>query len=130
MSGSYGWNESINDNPYAFYNKSISDGFSAGINIRWDIFRGGKKIIANKNASINQENFKLNKEKINLTLRKELNNAFQSHLNNLFILDAQNQNFETNKNQIFRINKADFKSVFINSYNPNNRQLRAPPSIS
>ena len=41
--GSYGWNESINDNPYAFYNKSISDGFSAGINIRWDIFRGGKK---------------------------------------------------------------------------------------
>ena len=41
--GSYGWNESINDNPYAFYNKSISDGFSAGINLRWDIFRGGKK---------------------------------------------------------------------------------------
>ena len=100
--GSYGWNESINDNPYAFYNKSISDGFSAGINIRWDIFRGGKKIIANKNASINQENFKLNKEKITLTLRKELKNAFQSHLNNLFILDAQNQNFETNKNNFER----------------------------
>ena len=102
LSGSYGWNESINDNPYAFYNKSISDGFSAGINIRWDIFRGGKKIIANKNASINQENFKLNKEKITLTLRKELKNAFQSHLNNLFILDAQNQNFETNKNNFER----------------------------
>ena len=45
LSGSYGWNESINDNPYAFYNKSISDGFSAGINIRWDIFRGGKKLL-------------------------------------------------------------------------------------
>ena len=102
LSSSYGWNESINDNPYAFYNKSISDGFSAGINIRWDIFRGGKKIIANKNASINQENFKLNKEKITLTLRKELKNAFQSHLNNLFILDAQNQNFETNKNNFER----------------------------
>ena len=39
-------------------------------------------------------------------------------------------NFETNKNQIFIKNKADFKTVFINSYNPNNRQLRAPPSIS
>ena len=102
LNGSYGWNESINDNPYAFYNKSISDGFSAGINIRWDIFRGGKKIIANKNASINQENFKLNKEKMTLTLRKELKNAFQSHLNNLFILDAQNQNFETNKNNFER----------------------------
>ena len=102
LNGSYGWNESINDNPYAFYNKSISDGFSAGINIRWDIFRGGKKIIANKNASINQENVKLNKEKITLNLRKELKNAFQSHLNNLFILDAQNQNFETNKNNFER----------------------------
>ena len=26
--GSYGWNESINDNPYAFFNKNINDGFS------------------------------------------------------------------------------------------------------
>ena len=39
-------------------------------------------------------------------------------------------NFENNKNQIFRTNKTDFKSVFINSYNSNNRQLRAPPSMS
>ena len=39
-------------------------------------------------------------------------------------------NFENNKNQIFRTNKTDFKSVFINSYNSNNKQLRAPPSIS
>ena len=25
--GSYGWNESINDNPYAFFNKNINQGF-------------------------------------------------------------------------------------------------------
>ncbi len=102
LSGSYGWNESINDNPYAFYNKSISDGFSAGINIRWDLFRGGKKIIANKNASINQENYLLQKEKTILELKKELMNAYQTHLNNLFILDAQKQNLETNKNNFAR----------------------------
>ena len=102
MSGSYGWNESINDNPYAFYNKSVSDGFSAGVNIRWDIFRGGKKIIANKNASINKENSILAKEKIILDLKKELKNAFQSHLNNLYILEAQNQNLKTNKNNFER----------------------------
>ena len=60
--GSYGWNESINDNPYAFYNKSISDGFSAGINLRWDIFRGGKKIIANKNSKLNIANSEILKE--------------------------------------------------------------------
>ena len=102
LSGSYGWNESVNDNPYAFYNKSISDGFSAGINIRWNIFSGGKKIIANRNAAINQENSVLNKEKIILELKKELKSTYQSHLNNLFILDAQNQNLKTNKNNFER----------------------------
>ncbi len=39
-------------------------------------------------------------------------------------------NLKTNKNKIIRIKKTDFKSVFINSHNPNNRLLRAPPSIS
>ena len=100
--GSYGWNESINDNPYAFYNKSISDGFSAGINIRWDIFRGGKKIIANKNAEISQENSELIKKKTVLELKKELRNAYQTHLNNLFILEVQRKNLSTNKNNFDR----------------------------
>ena len=100
--GSYGWNESINDNPYAFYNKSISDGFSAGINIRWDIFRGGKKIIANKNAKIGQENSELTKKKTVLELKKELRNAYQTHLNNLFILEVQRKNLRTNKNNFDR----------------------------
>ena len=100
--GSYGWNESINDNPYAFYNKSISDGFSAGINIRWDIFRGGKKIIVNKNAEISQENSELIKKKTVLELKKELRNAYQTHLNNLFILEVQRKNLNTNKNNFDR----------------------------
>ena len=100
--GSYGWNESINDNPYAFYNKSISDGFSAGINIRWDIFRGGKKIIANKNAEIGEENSELIKKKTVLELKKELRNAYQTHLNNLFILEVQRKNLSTNKNNFDR----------------------------
>jgi len=126
LSGSYGWNESINDNPYAFYNKSITDGFSAGVNIRWDIFRGGKKIIANKNATINQENFALVKEKTILDLKKELKNAFQSHLNNLFILEAQNQNLETNKNNFNRnlerynvgqVSSLEFRSAQLNLLN-------------
>ena len=126
LSGSYGWNESINDNPYAFYNKSLSDGFSAGINIRWDIFRGGKKIIANKNAAINKENSILVKEKVILELKKELKNAFQSHINNLFILDAQNQNLETNKNNFERnlerynigqVSSIEFRSAQLNLLN-------------
>ena len=102
LSGSYGWNESINDNPYAFYNKSISDGFSAGINIRWDIFSGGKKIIANRNSVINLKNSELNKKKIELDITKEFRNSYQTHLNNLFIMEVQKKNLETNKNNFER----------------------------
>ena len=100
--GSYGWNESINDNPYAFYNKSVSDGFSAGINLRWDIFRGGKKIVANKNSKLNVANSEIIKENTILKLKNELKNAYDTHFNNLYILKVQKKNVETNKDNFER----------------------------
>ena len=120
--GSYGWNKSINDNPYAFYNRSISDGFSAGINIRWDIFRGGKKIIFNKNSEVNKQNSLLNKQKIELELRKELRNSYQRHLNNLFILEVQKKNLETNKNN-FERNLERYKIGLVSSIEFRRAQL-------
>ena len=95
--GSYGWNESINDNPYAFFNKNINDGFSAGVSLSWDIFNSGRKIIANKNAKIKYENSKIEKErKMNLFFN-ELNSIYQTHTNNLYIFEVQENNLETNK---------------------------------
>ena len=95
--GSYGWNESINDNPYAFFNKNINQGVSGGINLSWDIFNSGSKIIVNKNAKINYENSKIEKERrINLFFN-ELNNLYQTHTNNLYIFEVQVKNLETNK---------------------------------
>ena len=95
--GSYGWNESINDNPYAFFNKNINDGFSGGVSLSWDIFNSGRKIIANKNAKINYENSKIEKErKMNLFFN-ELNSIYQTHTNNLYIFEVQEKNLETNK---------------------------------
>ena len=95
--GSYGWNESINDNPYAFFNENINQGFSGGINLSWDIFNSGRKIIVNKNAKINYENSKIEKERrINLFFN-ELNSLYQTHTNNLYILEVQVKNLETNK---------------------------------
>ncbi len=61
--GSYDWNESINDNPYAFFNKNIYDGISGGVNLRWDVFNSGKRVTANKNAKVMLENSKIEKEK-------------------------------------------------------------------
>ena len=95
--GSYGWNESINNNPYAFFNENINQGFSGGINLSWDIFNSGRKIIVNKNAKINYENSKIEKERrINLFFN-ELNNLYQTHTNNLYIFEVQIKNLETNK---------------------------------
>lgn len=50
---------------------------------------------------------------------------------NLLSFDFKLANtFETNKNQILKTKRTDFKSVFINLFNPSNKQLRAPPSMS
>ena len=95
--GSYGWNESINDNPYAFFNKNINDGFSGGINLSWDIFNSGRKIIAKKNAKISYENSKIEKERRTNLFFNELNNLYQTHTNNLYIFEVQVKNLETNK---------------------------------
>ena len=126
--GSYGWNESINDNPYAFYNKSISDGFSAGINLRWDIFRGGKKIIANKNSKLNTANSEILKESTVLKLKNELKNAYDTHFNNLYILKVQKKNVETNEDNFERnlekynigsISSIEFRRAQLNLLNAN-----------
>ena len=126
--GSYGWNESINDNPYAFYNKSISDGFSAGINLRWDVFRGGKKIIANKNSKLSIENSKILKESTILKLKNELKNAYDTHFNNLYILAVQKKNVVTNMNNFERnlekynigtISSIEFRRAQLNLLNAN-----------
>ena len=126
--GSYGWNESINDNPYAFYNKSVSDGFSAGINLRWDIFRGGKKIVANKNSKLNVANSEIIKENTILKLKNELKNAYDTHFNNLYILKVQKKNVETNKDNFERnlekynigsISSIEFRRAQLNLLNAN-----------
>ncbi len=100
--GSYDWNESINDNPYAFFNKNIYDGISGGINLSWSIFNSGKRITANKNAKIKLENSKIEKEKIYLVFQKELNNAYETYLNNLFILEVQEKSLLTSENNFLR----------------------------
>jgi outer membrane protein TolC len=62
--GSYDWNESSNNNPYAFFNKNIYDGISGGTNLSWDIFNSGKRITANQNAKVRLENSKIENSKI------------------------------------------------------------------
>ena len=102
LNGSYDWNESTNNNPYAFFNTNIYNGFSGGVNLSWDIFSGGKRITANKNAKIQLENSKIENEKAILAFNKELNNTFETYMNNLFILEVQEKSLNTSNNNFLR----------------------------
>ena len=124
--GSYDWNESTNDNPYAFFNKNIYNGISGGLNLSWDIFNTGKRITANKNAKVKLENSKIEKEKANLIFQKELNNSFETYKNNLFILKVQEQSLNTSNNNFLRnlekydigiVSSIEFRAAQINLLN-------------
>ena len=124
--GSYDWNESINDNPYAFFNKNIYIGISGGVNLSWDIFKSGKRITANKNAKVLYENSKIEKEKAYLNFQKELTNSFETHKNNLFILKVQEESLKTSNNNFQRflekynigtVSSIEFRNAQVNLLN-------------
>lgn len=120
--GSYDWNESINDNPYAFFNKNIYDGISGGVNLRWDVFNSGKRLTANKNAKVMLENSKIEKEKAFLMFQKELNNSHDTYKNNLFILEVQEQSLNTSNNNFLR-NLEKYEIGLVSSIEFRNAQL-------
>ena len=102
LNGSYGWNESINDNQYAFYNENRTNGLSGAISLNWNIFSGGNRITNNKNAKLNLTNSKIKKQKIELEFERDIKNAYSNYENSLFILNAQQINLETNNNNFKR----------------------------
>ena len=120
--GSYDWNESVNDNPYAFFNKNIYDGISGGVNLRWDVFSSGKRVTANKNAKVMLENSKIEKEKAYLMFQKELNNSHDTYKNNLFILEVQEQSLNTSNNNFLR-NLEKYEIGLVSSIEFRNAQL-------
>ena len=122
MIGSYDWNESINDNPYAFFNKNIYDGISGGVNLRWDVFKSGKRVTENKNAKVMLENSKIEKEKAYLMFQKELNNSHDTYKNNLFILEVQEQSLNTSNNNFLR-NSEKYEIGLVSSIEFRNAQL-------
>ena len=120
--GSYDWNESSNNNPYAFFNKNIYDGISGGINLSWDIFNSGKRITENKNAKVRLENSKIEKEKAYLIFQKELDNSYETYKNNLFILNVQEQSLNTSDNN-FQRNLEKYEIGLVSSIEFRNAQI-------
>ena len=105
LSGSYGWNESSNNNPLAFTIQNTNTGFSTGLNLTWNLFDGGSSMTRIKNAKINLENQELQKNEISLTIERDFKNAWDDYQNKLEIYRIQESNIITSKNNFDRTNE-------------------------
>ncbi|QLE00625.1 TolC family protein [Galbibacter sp. BG1] len=102
LTGSYGWNQNQNDNPLAFTIENTTSGLAAGLNLSWDLFDGGRTITQYKNAKIHYENQELQKKQVNLTVERDIRNAWETYQNALFILKTQETNVKTSLNNFNR----------------------------
>ncbi|MBT8325437.1 MAG: TolC family protein, partial [Winogradskyella sp.] len=101
LTGTYGWNEN-NNNQASFVAVSTNTGISGGINFSWNLFDGGGTVTRVKNAQINLENQKLQKEELVLNIEREFNNAWDDYQNKLRIFEVQQSNIQTAKNNFER----------------------------
>jgi outer membrane protein TolC len=101
LTGTYGWNEN-NNNAASFVAVSANTGLSAGVNLSWNLFDGGATITRVKNAKINLENLKLQKEQLRLEVERNFNNAWDDYQNRLKIYRVQEENIRTATNNFNR----------------------------
>ncbi len=126
LQGSYGWNESTNNSPLAFVLQNTTTGVSGGLNLTWNLFDGGTTITRNKNAKINLEIQKLQKEQIELDVERNFNNAWEDYENKLTVLEKQEENIITSTNnfertqekfKIGQVNSIEFRQAQLNLIN-------------
>ena len=108
LTGTYGWNESTNNSPLAFVLQNTSTNLSAGVNLTWNLFDGGATVTRVKNARINLENQKLQKEQLKQEVERNFNNAWDDYQNKLQVYGVQEDNIKTAKNNFDRT-KEKFK---------------------
>lgn len=79
----------------AFLTGNESFGPQAGLSLSWNIFDGGTTKTRQTNARIAIETQKLQQEQTELTVTRDVLNAFESYQNALFVLQAQERNLVT-----------------------------------
>ncbi|MCB4799342.1 TolC family protein [Neotamlana laminarinivorans] len=123
--GSYGWNKN-NNNAASFVSTSTSNGFTGGLSLTWDLFDGGSSITAVKNARINLDTQKIQKEELLVTIERDFNNSWDDYHNKLNIYKLQEANIKTSQNNFDRtqekfklgqVNSIEFRQAQINLLN-------------
>ena len=99
--GRYGWNKN-NNNPASFVTVSTNTGLSAGLNLRWNLFDGGRTTTQVNNVNINIERQNLLKAQLLNTIKRDFNNMWDNYNNKLNIYRLQKQNIDTAKNNFNR----------------------------
>jgi outer membrane protein TolC len=94
LTGSYGWNEG--QFPATnFLASNTSQGFSAGLNLTWNLFDGGSGITAVRNARIQLDSQELLKEQTRQQIMRDIANALGDYENRLQVYRLQQQNVIT-----------------------------------
>lgn len=103
LTGSYGWNRS-NNPASAFFpsTTATSNSLTAGATLRWNIFDGGRAVVALKNAKIFRESQELLKQQLEQQVRRDISNAKGDYKNALTIYALQTQNVLTNEDNFKR----------------------------
>lgn len=96
LTGSYGWNQSINP-ASAFFPSTTnkSNTLAVGANLRWNLFDGGSSVIGYKNAKIALDSQQLLKEQLEQQVYRDISNARGNYTNALAIYRLQAQNVAT-----------------------------------
>lgn len=101
LTGSYGWNEG-NFPATNFLSSSTSTGFSAGLNLTWNLFDGGNGITQVKNAKILLDSQEILYDQVQLEIKRDIANAHGNYLNLLKVYELQEQNVKTATNNFDR----------------------------
>ena len=124
LTGSYGWNRNRSA-ATAFFPGSTqtTDGFAAGVSLRWDIFNGGRTNVQIQNSKIRYNSQQLRQEQLQNQILRDIENALGNYRNKLFILEVQEQNVNTNLDnfnrseeqyKLGRITSIEFRQAQIN----------------
>ncbi len=127
LTSSYAWNRNISDptNRISLIS-STQTGLSAGVNLSWNIFDGGRTKTNVTNARIALDTQEIRKNQLEEQLERDVNNAWETYQNSLFSLKVQEQNVQTNKLNFERSNERyklgqissiDFRQAQVNLIN-------------
>ena len=101
LTGSYGWNQG-NFPATNFLASNVSTGLSAGLNLTWNLFDGGRNITQLNNAKILLSNQETIRKQISQEVRRDIENAKGNFNNRLQIFNLQEQNVATAQNNFDR----------------------------